>query len=311
MAHSAIHPYLGSDVDYDLGFLSETDCNGSPRQKRRREGSVSSMTFSAWGSRIGSRLPGLSRWRSNRRINLPFSPGSDPSLDQHPALSRAASSRSSSLSALGRYVPDRINEPPLPETPALSVYESTENIVLSAPLDIEAPHVRASLERDRSLATTPLLPPLLIGKPPGEQVLSVQPSPLQSPAVLASPSTESMMLPQAYPTPPLSTKASVSSFRRGACTFTDLPSPISNLLEQPDAWSDRLGHANFTITPKPYAPETANVPALMAFREDWDLARVNYTKHLVRIGENYGATSKIYLLTEAKWAETERRWLWQ
>jgi hypothetical protein len=80
------------------------------------------------------------------------------------------------------------------------------------------------------------------------------------------------------------------------------------MVQDHDAWSDRLGHANFTIMPQPYEPEIILPDTLGKFREDWELAKVNYTKHLVRTGENYGQTSNIYALTEAKWAETEERW---
>jgi hypothetical protein len=79
-------------------------------------------------------------------------------------------------------------------------------------------------------------------------------------------------------------------------------------LQEHDDWSDRLGHANFTISPQPYELEAINPETIAKFGNDWDLARINYTKHLVRTGENYGQTSKIYAMTEAKWAEIERRW---
>jgi len=55
-------------------------------------------------------------------------------------------------------------------------------------------------------------------------------------------------------------------------------------------------------------PQTAELSVLQAFRADWNLARINYAKHLVRTGEHYGATSKTYALTEAKWAEIELDW---
>ncbi|PHH84213.1 hypothetical protein CDD83_2307 [Cordyceps sp. RAO-2017] len=80
------------------------------------------------------------------------------------------------------------------------------------------------------------------------------------------------------------------------------------MLQEHDEWSDRLGHANFTITPLPYELEAISAETVGRFRDDWEAARINYTKHLVRTGEHYGHTSKIYALTEAKWAETERRW---
>jgi hypothetical protein len=88
---------------------------------------------------------------------------------------------------------------------------------------------------------------------------------------------------------------------------SELPSPIPNLIEH-DEWSDRLGHANFTIVPRPYQPLTTDLDALTALRADWDLAKVNYTKHLCRTGEHYGMTSNTYTLTQAKWADIEREW---
>jgi hypothetical protein len=54
--------------------------------------------------------------------------------------------------------------------------------------------------------------------------------------------------------------------------------------------------------------ETADLAALQAFRADWNLARTNYAKHLVRTGEHYGATSNTYVWTESKWAEIELEW---
>ncbi|KAK0649573.1 hypothetical protein B0T16DRAFT_324818 [Cercophora newfieldiana] len=303
LAHSAtIFPYMSSEVDYDLGFLSDGDFTGSPRQKKRRHGSDAG--FSSWSSRLGSRLTSLPRWKSStRRNNLAFSPASDPALDQPPSFSRTASSRSSSISVPVpvRGASDRSLEPPLPATPALSFYESLES--LPSPLDINQAIAGRSIERDRALATTPLLPPLLT-----ESALahSVQPSPLQSPTVAPSPASEPT---QTYPTPPLSTKASVSSFRRGtvSSTYSEAPCSIPCLLDH-DAWSDRLGHANFIIEPRPYTPERADLATLQSFRADWSLARVNYARQLARTGEHYGTTSKAFALTEAKWAEIEQEW---
>ncbi|KAK4445913.1 hypothetical protein QBC34DRAFT_154043 [Podospora aff. communis PSN243] len=303
LAQSAtIYPYMSSEVDYDLGFLSDGDFAGSPRQKKRRHGSDAGL--SSWGSRIGSRLTSLPRWKSStRRNHFSFSPASDPALDQPPSFSRAASSRSSSISVPVpvRGASDRGVEPPLPATPALSFYESLES--LPSPLDINQAVAGRDIERDRAMATTPLLPPLLT-----EAALSrsVQPSPLQSPTVAPSSATE---ISQTYPTPPLSTKASISSFRRGtvSSTYSEAPCSIPCLLDH-DAWSDRLGHANFTIEPRPYTPEHADLATLQSFRTNWSLARVNYAKHLARTGEHYGGTSKAFALTEAKWAEVEQEW---
>ncbi|KAK4461710.1 hypothetical protein QBC42DRAFT_306142 [Cladorrhinum samala] len=313
---ASTYPYKTPDYEFDPGFLSDGDFNGSPRSRKGRQGSDAG--FSAWGSRLGSRLQSLPRWRSSsasRRAHLTFSPASDPALaESRPSLSfsRAASSRSSSVSAPP--IQQRLQESPLPTTPALSYYESTdstENIIPSSPLDTMPAALGQSLERDRSMATTPLLPPLMTENAAFQsQVHSVQTSPLQSPTVLPSPVPEiSIGLP--YPTPPLSAKASYSSLRRGTVSsgFSEISPPILCILDhQQDAWSDRLGHANFTIEPKPYVPDRADLATFQAFRSDWNLARTNYAKHLVRTSEHYGATSKTYDLTEAKWVEIEQEW---
>ncbi|EAQ90214.1 hypothetical protein CHGG_02149 [Chaetomium globosum CBS 148.51] len=302
--------YMAPDSDYDLGFLSDGDFNASPRQKKRRHGSDAG--FSTWSTRLGSRLPSLPRWRSSstsRRNDLTFSPASDPSLvDSRPSFSLAASSRSSSVSRPA-HVSERA-QGSVPATPALSFYESSESVVLPSPLDNLPATLGRRVERDRANATTPLLPPLLIDTTPSHTISpSLQTSPLQSPSMITS-RVPDWPTAKPYATPPLSTKPSVSSLRRGTISsaFGDAPSPIPCFFDHQDSWSDCLGHANFTIEPRPYLPETTDLVSLQSFRSDWNLARTNYAKHLVRTGEHYGSTSKTYALTEAKWAEIEQEW---
>ncbi|EMR63268.1 putative only prolin and serin are matching in the corresponding protein [Eutypa lata UCREL1] len=158
----------------------------------------------------------------------------------------------------------------------------------------------ASIQRERALATTPLLPFLPPMNTTPHSRSTALPSPLESPTI-ASPFGGDSHSPTII-SPPLSTKPSISSFH-GLTTPVDLPS-----IPEPDAWSDRLGHANFTIVPQPYEPKVADEFGLHQFHLDWDSARVNYTKHLARTGEHYGVNSKTYVLTEAKWAEIDRTW---
>lgn len=313
--HSAEHDM--GHFEYDMGFLSDGDTDAALQLSKHRSGADSPLT--GLTMRLGTRFPTLNRWRSTKRRNRAFTAASEPSLEMPPALSRATStSRSSSLSAPSRKFYDKANEPPLPVTPALSFYEyaSTESIPSVVAIDIDKPEVRESIERERGLATTPLLPPLLTEAPSISSMRqSQQCSPLQSPTVAPQLSPE-LGPPAAYSTPPLSSKPSISSFRPPLLTslstpvvaMSDVSVTIPNLLEQHDAWSDRLGHANYTILPRPYHPSTSDPSTLRMLRADWDLARVNYTKHIVRTGEHYGTTSKTYALTEAKWAETEREW---
>ncbi|GJC81428.1 hypothetical protein ColLi_04266 [Colletotrichum liriopes] len=245
------------DIDYDLGFASDSDFTSTLERKR----SGTESPFSGLATRLGTRFPNLSRWKSTKRSQLTSSPTIGLTFENAHPVSRAASSRSSSLSGPSRHM-DSINEPPIP-TPATSFWESSESVEIPAPIDIEkANNERGSIERDRALAATPLLPPLLT-------------TPRRRPLNLPS---------------------------------QELPIGFPSIVQDHDEWSDRLGHANFTITPQPYQPVEADMETLRHLRADWETARINYTKHLVRTGENYGETSKIYALTEAKWAETEKSW---
>ncbi|KAF4594846.1 only proline and serine are matching in the corresponding protein [Ophiocordyceps camponoti-floridani] len=311
------------DLDYDMGFMSDGDSAADPRQPPKKRAADNSSPFAGLTSRIGSRLPTIKRWRSNRRANAAVSsPLTDLSLEN--VFSRGPSSRSSSLSASNQQTtPERLSEmPPAPSSSTtVSYFASSEDLSGSSLVDM-TPEEQSNLERDRSMATTPLLPPLLtdpLGKPPQE-------SPLQSPTVAPTPAaaTAAAAVPPASSPPPppapaglssptpLSTRPSLKSLRQVSTATTvatsDMPLPLPAILQEQDEWSDRLGHANFTITPLPYELETLSAETVGRFRDDWDAARVNYTKHLVRTGEHYGQTSKIYALTEAKWAETERRW---
>ncbi|KAF4449740.1 hypothetical protein F53441_7035 [Fusarium austroafricanum] len=297
------------DIDYDMGFLSDGETPvDDERSRKKRSGSES--PFAGLTSRIGARFPSMTRWKANgRRGNPMMSPSTELSLESV-VLSGGPSSRSSSMSAPSRPGQERMLENTGLPTPAVSYYGSTESINLPAPIDIEKAQAlieQSDIEREREMATTPLLPPLMtspLSGPPPE-------SPLQSPTI-APPSVTTEVpspVPSAtqFPRPSLSTKPSVSSFRFGS-NSPEVPIPLPSILQEHDEWSDRLGHANFTIAPQPYQPEAVNMETLQQLRNDWDTARCNYTKHLVRTGENYGETSKIYALTEAKWAEIEKRW---
>ncbi|KAI1409942.1 hypothetical protein F5Y13DRAFT_202571 [Hypoxylon sp. FL1857] len=289
-------------TDYDLGFFSDGDFSFSLRSSRkRRDGSES--PFAGFSQRLGSRFPSFTKWKSTKPSSMISSPVSDFGFDHRPIFSRATSSRSSSVSAPSRHHPDRSNEPPVPPTPALSRFGSSDSFtLLEGSLDANnASELLQAIQNERKQAVTPLLPPMM-ASPSTEHILS-QPSPLESPSV-ASPS--SPIGDEIYSTgilsPPLSTRPSSSSLRPmpGSVELPQLPAP--------DAWSDRLGHANYTIIPKPYKPEIPDLESLRLFRADWETARINYTKHLARTGEHYGQTSKTYALTEAKWAETQRAW---
>ena len=185
----------------------------------------------------------------------------------------------------------------MPPTPALSFFDSSESISAPQSIDAENANVHLSLERERSMATTPLLPPVMMDSAP---LLQAQPQ-HQQPSPVSQPTSHSESPVPLLPSPPLSSKPSVADFKPLA-TASQIPSMGQ------DAWSDRLGHANFTITPQPYRPARQDMDALRQLCGDWDEARIAYGRHISRIGEHYGHTSKTYCLTEAKWHETQQQW---
>ncbi|KAH6603783.1 hypothetical protein Trco_007229 [Trichoderma cornu-damae] len=294
------------DIDYDLGFLSDSDFSGDAQYPKKKRVASAESTFTALTSRIGNRFPSIARWKSQRKANsitgLMASPVTERSLEN--VLSGAASSRSSSMSSPARQFPVLLDDSPMPP-PAMPLYESTDS--LDARAGELSREERSGIERDRAMATTPLLPPLMtdpLGRPP-------QPSPLGSPSIAPSSSAATEVhSPRVAPAPrpSIGSKPSISSLRQ-VSIMTELPLPLPpSILQDQDEWSDRLGHANFSITPAPYPVPEISAETVTKFCDDWDAARVAYTKHLVRTGEHYGQTSKTYGMTEAKWAEIERRW---
>jgi hypothetical protein len=208
----------------------------------------------------------------------------------------------------------------MPPTPTKSIFGSREDISV-LPIDVEKAN-RATEEKEEAFATTPLLPPLMVDASANTKHVSMQ-SPLQSPSVAEpndpfSGSTtpiDAITTPQlpGMPSPPLSTKPSISSFHRNTDNRPGhlVPSaeiPTIVIADPNDEWANKLGHANFTIYPEPYIPEAFDLEACRQLRANWDLARCNYTKHLVRTGEHYGVTSKTYKLTEQKWTSVDATW---
>ena len=287
--------------EYDLGF--------TPSAKRRR---ADDFTFTGFTQRFGTRMPSLSRkWRQRKAGNISIA---TQGLQERP--SRANSTRAPSLA--NSFVEMDNPDCPLPPTPAMSVsgyYGENSPIV---PIDIQRANSRGEEPEADVQATTPLLPPVMTNLPSFAKETPYQ-SPLQSPSIADRESVFQSQTPvetpqlRSLPSPPLSTKPSVSSFHRqralsyGNLTPTaDIP-PLPMVLA-PDAWADSLGHANFTICPEPYLPNQFDVEACKQLRTDWETARRNFSRHLMRTGEHYGVTSKIHKLTEEKWAAIDAEW---
>lgn len=81
-----------------------------------------------------------------------------------------------------------------------------------------------------------------------------------------------------------------------------------SISDESDPWTNKLRHANFTISPEPYLPEICDSVSCNALLENWELARARYLRHAARISENYGPTSQIFKYTEQKWAEIDAVW---
>ncbi|KAJ5084374.1 hypothetical protein NUU61_008953 [Penicillium alfredii] len=284
----ADEPYFSDTPDnYDL---SDTGVEFPHSQKKRRSDSVSMKGV----SRISSHISTMStRWKPKRSSGL--------TEDGYPEdlRSRANSAASSALAS-----------------PVVSPECASESS--ARPIDITRANSLSQDDNDLPQATTPLLPPFM-GDDPTSAVASRVQSPLQSPSVADVTDVAQDPIPSDHrfvgiPSPPLSSKPSVASFgRTRANTVRTVSSeaPPFILSDPNDEWANKLGHANFTIQPEPYVPAMCDIECLQQLRANWDLARCNFAKHLVRTGEHYGVTSNIYKLTGEKWETINREWRYQ
>ena len=257
-------------------------------------------------SRLGTRFPSLSSSRRMRSSSLRLGLS-----DQSRSRANSASSTivSPAISVVAR------QESLLPPSPAQSFFEESARC---APIDIQKANSHVE-EEPEGIPNTPLLPPMM-SEVPTHIYSSPMQSPLQSPSVadpMESISTTTSILntpvdtprQQCLPSPPLSTKPSTSSFhQRAGFIIPSAEIPHISMPDPSDKWSHKLGHANFAIAPEPFVPQVRDVKSFAQLQANWDLARCNYLKHLVRTGEHYGVTSRIYKLTEEKWAEIDAQW---
>lgn len=263
-------------------------------------------------SRIGSRISTISnRWRPKRG-----SDGADGESSSPQTRSRANSSASAFATSPTTAAPmSWVDSSQVPPSPARTIFEECLSESGTQSIDIAKANQQGSVDESAApQPTTPLLPPFM-GEEPSYPVSKIN-SPLQSPSVADIPNTSPDAIAlrdrlASLPSPPLSTKPSISSFNRPRASTTrtvsvDVP-PLS-LSDPNDEWAIQLGHANFTIQPEPYVPEACDIESFRHLRSQWDLAQCNFTKHLVRTGEHYGITSKIYSLTQDKWRSINRVW---
>lgn len=300
-------PYFAS-VDYSDEYdLTDAGMDIPHSPKKRRSDSVSAKGL----SRIGSRISTISnRWKSRQ--------GSD-GFDALDAFSMRSRTNSTSSILIGpTIVPvSRVNSVTVPPSPARTIFEERLSESGALPIDIAKANRHSQGNDDASpKATTPLLPPFM-GDQPTYPVTSRVHSPLQSPSVAdmsedacdGAASRDSRLA--SLPSPPLSTRPSISSFNRPRASTVrpaSVDAPPYLLSDPNDEWANKLGHANFTIQPEPYVPEVYDLESFRQLRAQWDLAQCNFTKHLVRTGEHYGITSTIYKLTEEKWDCVNSEW---
>ncbi|KAF2833831.1 hypothetical protein CC86DRAFT_15570 [Ophiobolus disseminans] len=276
--------------------------------KRRRSLEASAHSIAG---KFERRFPSLSRKVRDRNSTL-------GRVSRSATPSRVPSTRSSSITSSIHHpsVVDLNDSFTSATTPAhASREELDDNATTPMAIDVEKANALVidpeEIDAER-YATTPLLPPLLVNCRSDGLPAS---SPLQSPTVADA--THSLAVTpagsppaRAYPTPSLSSKPSIASFKgpRAGYMVPSSDIPPMMLADPNDKWANLLGHANFTILPEPYVPEVCNAYTVKLLMDDWQQARNNYAKHQVRTAEHYGATSKYYPLTEQKWAEIDAEW---
>lgn len=305
--------FVSPSNDYDFIDGSYRDGEfATMRLARKRSAGDSPLLGMA--SRLGTRFPSFSsKWKIRKTGNTISVP--EGSRDADLSAPNSTNSRSSSMA--GSTLQSERRDFQLPPTPTRSTFdEMTDGGALPPFIDIEKANCSTEEEDPDNMATTPLLPPLMVAFPPHVTDVPVQ-SPLQSPTVadacnsylMATSPTDNAPV-AGLPSPPLSTRPSVSSFHRQKVTPPTASSDLRPMVVggPTDEWTNKLGHANFIIYPQPYVPDVLDGEACNKMRADWDMARCNYIKHLVRTGEHYGVTSKIYKLTEEKWADVDLQW---
>jgi hypothetical protein len=302
----------GSPPDSDYSFGEhETWSISSPKQRENKRQRSADYPAGKRTSRLLSHFPSLSnRWKHKSGVN----PQLSIITSQDRAISRTSSGTSChiispALSAISKH------ESHLP-SPVRTTFDDR---LSESPAPIEITKSPVNREEEQPQATTPLLPPIFSEL--SRKSSPIQ-SPLQSPTIATAPvfstpasptPTSTPQLPS-LPSPPLSTKPSLASMparSRANTATTPIPQiPVLCMLDEQneDIWAKKLGHADFSIYPEPYTPETIDIDSFEELRANHDMARSNYQRHRAETGENYGPTSKVYILTQEKWNYVNAQW---
>jgi hypothetical protein len=313
MQYSSYPTSLPLQAEYSLGDQDTWSTTSSGHHHFKRQRSTDhrhSLT-----DRVASRFGSISRkWKTRSIVPPQLSIVTQSAMPQRSGSATSSCIVSPALSAISKH------ESHLPTSPIAIAMNENWNDSAVVPLFIEGdlPHEEQEEQQgdqEQGQATTPLLPPMM-AELSKKHDTPLQ-SPLQSPSIAPTPCIGSSRVSidgaTTLPSPPLSTRPSMASIQRsrGDTVTSLLPVDIPYMTlheETADPWDARLGHANFFIYPEPYAPTNVDLDSYKEFRANWEHARKQYAQHIARTMENYGQTSRVYILTQEKWNGIDDEW---
>jgi hypothetical protein len=293
---STSSPENHSALGYDLGGAISDGPDrptSSPQSPHKRQRSGESGTHPI--SRFASRLPSFSKkWRHRKNSSMSTGNGSDFARPNTSSRASSASGGEKDLSSFNNMsILSRHNSSAIENSPLASPFGSP----------IFPEYSEDPVDRMK-LSATPLLPPKMVASTDEP----ADPNPSRTEGTRSSAvSVENQNFNPRYHS--VSAKPSIASFQRSRQnTNSNSDPPTSLVLPTPDKWSNLLGHANFTIQPEPYLPETFDRTSCLKLAADWEVARAEWFLHQARTLEHYGPNSQTYKLTDEKWAEIEAEW---
>ena len=305
--------YAGAPNPYRLDialadcFARDNGANESGLKRRRSGGS----TINSLTKGVITRLPSLSKRKGRKQASMSRSEGNSGVSSPVQPRSRS-NSRARSRSLFRRSDVPEV-EPAGSESLTMSGrFETIEEIEQDDPasgLQPFRPSSNHEVDPERltfERVQTPLLPALMESRPQKDASTPVEPIKL-----VDSPFGEIHYDPtnSIQATPQLSAQNSSTVLRQGYQRSENQMSINTSPSGLPDnEWSDRLGHANFVISPEPYLPDHFNPETCSALLADWNKARSEFSKHLARTNKNFGHESRTYRLTEEKWSEIDSEW---
>lgn len=316
MRPSLVSPHQ-TRSQYQDGFYSDSEIAFEARTKRRRSGE---SIFNNFANRVSTRFPSFSK-RHSQRSSLPLLENNSPVAS--PSLSRSASATHarSSYRRSGSYEV-RAELPDAPQPPTIIDTIAEDEVVRQPALpaaDLEEPSDEPGRDAGLTRVSTPLLPHMVEESYPDYPVPHEDTVQGLGPALttsiysgFASPANSPPGSPPfvGVQSPPLSSRTSMNTMRpaHGGLRITTADGTAPAVIDSRDEWTDKLGHADFEIHPMPYIPDVCGVESCNQLMLDWERARAEYSRHLGRTNTHFGNTSRIYYLTEEKWAWIDSIW---